>query len=117
MMLEPALDAVIFNAAKRISEGRMNCTSIDHIYPSTTDGTPCYCGARRWNQDGQSYSGPTGKPKVSEKKLPRKGAHVEVRTKTGTPPTLRVIVIDVDRDGQMFRVDMLDGWFEIGDLV
>lgn len=25
-----------------------NCTSLDHIYPSTTLGTECYCGARRW---------------------------------------------------------------------
>lgn len=24
------------------------CTTLDHIYPSTVPGTPCYCGDRTW---------------------------------------------------------------------
>lgn len=24
------------------------CTSLDHVYPATVPGTPCYCGARTW---------------------------------------------------------------------
>ena len=25
-----------------------NCTSLDHIYPTTLLGVPCYCGRRTW---------------------------------------------------------------------
>lgn len=24
------------------------CTTLDHIYPATSPGTPCYCGRRTW---------------------------------------------------------------------
>ena len=26
----------------------MTCTSLDHVYPATVPGTPCYCGRRTW---------------------------------------------------------------------
>lgn len=26
----------------------MDCTGLDHIYPRTVPGTPCYCGKRTW---------------------------------------------------------------------
>ena len=25
-----------------------SCTTLDHLYPSTVQGTPCFCGARTW---------------------------------------------------------------------
>lgn len=25
-----------------------NCTTLDHVYPRTVPGTPCYCGAKTW---------------------------------------------------------------------
>ncbi len=24
------------------------CTSLDHVYPATVPGTPCYCGRNTW---------------------------------------------------------------------
>lgn len=26
----------------------MTCTTLDHVYPGTAPGTPCYCGERTW---------------------------------------------------------------------
>ena len=26
----------------------MTCTSLDHVYPTTVPGTPCYCGVKTW---------------------------------------------------------------------
>ena len=28
--------------------GDRGCTSLDHVYPVTAAGMPCYCGARTW---------------------------------------------------------------------
>lgn len=28
--------------------GHSGCTSLDHVYPRTVAGQPCYCGARTW---------------------------------------------------------------------
>ncbi len=52
----------------------MTCTNLDHIYPATVSGTPCHCGARRWNQDAPNYEGLTTKAKPAT--LPRRGATV-----------------------------------------
>lgn len=52
-------DAPIFNS----------CTTIDHIYPGTVSGTPCHCGARRWNQDSPFYRNEYDPPRQGRKTL------------------------------------------------
>ena len=47
----------------------MTCTTLDHVYPSTVPGTPCYCGDRTWGG------------------APRRAA--TRRLKAGTPVTVR----------------------------
>ena len=100
-----------------------SCTNLDHIYPNgengrkPADGTPCLCGARRWNQDSASYTGPTepAKPIAERQRLPRARSRVDVRTPIG--PLHRQRVVEVDREAGMFRVESIKGWLEVGDLL
>ena len=32
------------------------CSSLDHIYPSSAPGTPCFCGARQWPASSKETS-------------------------------------------------------------
>jgi hypothetical protein len=99
----------------------MTCTTLDHCYPPSpdgskpADGTPCFCGKRRWNQDGMSYTGPTAAPVRARTFPPRKGSRVELRSFLGGVFT----VTEVDRDAAMFRASVPGHetrWFEEGDL-
>ena len=106
----------------------MNCTNLDHQYPigsngeRPADGTPCFCGKRRWNQDSATYAGPTtpAKPIADRTKLPRKGSCVNVilRMPDGSAAGVHQMahVIEVDREAQMFRVAEFVNWLEVGDL-
>jgi hypothetical protein len=91
------------------------CTNLDHIYPSDgdakpVDGTPCYCGRRRWNQDGNSYNGPTAPAKVAHTWPPRRGSRVELRS----APGVRRVVAAVDREADMIQID--GRWYEQADV-
>lgn len=90
----------------------MNCTTLDHIYPATVDGTPCYCGKRRWNQDGTNYAGPTTKP-ARVVRLPRRGSMV--RLAIDGLETLWC-VDQVDRESNMFHIEG-KGWHEPQEII
>lgn len=93
------------------------CTTLDHVYPDTQDGTPCYCGRRRWNMDAGSYTGPAAKPTRTRVYPPRRGALVELRGHPG----VKWAVAEVDREAGMFRVSAAGdvnrgGWLDKNDL-
>ena len=90
----------------------MSCTTLDHVYPTTHDGTPCFCGKRRWNQDARTYAGPTTRP-APPTTMPRRGAAVIVRY---LGQATRVTVTEVDREAGMFRTET-HSWFEPTDII
>jgi hypothetical protein len=58
-----------------------DCTHLDHIYPSdveighVVDGTPCYCGKRRWNMEKivEQTQQPVSVPDQPDGVLPQAG--------------------------------------------
>jgi hypothetical protein len=76
-----------------------NCTTLDHIYPATSAGTPCYCGDRTWGG-------------VTRKAL-KKGAQARVFDTV-------VTVIGKERGEDVYRIDQIvkgRTLFEAGELV
>jgi hypothetical protein len=91
-----------------------SCTTLDHIYPATQDGTPCYCGRRRWNADSSGYAGPTTPAKpAATRKLPRRGQMVRL---TIDGLTTLWFVDETDREAGMFHIEG-KGWHEVADIV
>lgn len=75
------------------------CTTIDHCCPlNHPDGTPCYCGARRWNQDSPFYAGPKGSTEPATK-LPRVGSVVRIG----------------EANHEVLRIDRKEGMFQTND--
>lgn len=56
----------------------MNCTTVDHIYPRTEPGTPCYCGKRTWA--GAAARRPLGLVAVGSVVVPVGSSHDNTRT-------------------------------------
>jgi hypothetical protein len=62
------------------------CTTLDHVYPGTVPGTPCYCGKRTW----------AGAPKIT------------LTLKVGTPVLVlgaRRVITEKLRGEPVYRVD------------
>lgn len=62
------------------------CTSLDHVYPGTVLGTPCYCGARTWGG------------------APRRARRVKVGARVRIAGELRTVVEKL-RGEDVYRVD------------
>ena len=62
------------------------CTSLDHIYPATVPGTPCYCGRRTWGG------------------VPRAALTLKVGERVTVSGEVRVVVAKV-RGEDVYRVD------------
>jgi hypothetical protein len=52
--------------------GEVNCTGMDHIYPSTLAGSRCYCGLRIWGASKLVAAPEPEAPKAAPKAAPKR---------------------------------------------